>query len=299
MTAAPAVDELLQEIFDPKRCLSDLLRQALVVSNRIDLPEFRDWIELELNGYKGYPLNKLPAYRIAPCRLFGADSPAGPWIAMQPDDRFSFLLKFPVAQGVSKLEEALANMGPKGCMQNQLPSDLATLLRPICGFSYFMHQCWKPELAGVIPDIRSELVRRTSMLDVAGGGRSGRSFLKKETTMSTGNTVNFYGPATANVQQGNTNAYQVVGGVDADSLRRFLADVRSAQKGLGLTQDQNRELSAELATVEAQLASPKPKSSVVSECLKTIRNLLEGVTSNGLAAALLPALPALIHAVGG
>lgn len=53
----------LQELAsDGKHEISDLLRKALLVSTKLQLPEYREWILSELNGYKDKSM--IPEYRI-------------------------------------------------------------------------------------------------------------------------------------------------------------------------------------------------------------------------------------------
>lgn len=45
-----------------------ILNKALMISNELELKEFNEWINLELNGYKDN-LDKLPSYRILECEV--------------------------------------------------------------------------------------------------------------------------------------------------------------------------------------------------------------------------------------
>lgn len=52
--------ELQQDALNPSVSALNLLRKALVVATKLNIEEFQQWIELELNGYKGAPI---PEYR--------------------------------------------------------------------------------------------------------------------------------------------------------------------------------------------------------------------------------------------
>jgi hypothetical protein len=52
--------ELQGDALNPSVSALTLLRKALVVAAKLGIEEFQEWIELELNGYKGYPI---PEYR--------------------------------------------------------------------------------------------------------------------------------------------------------------------------------------------------------------------------------------------
>ncbi|MGK7931659.1 MAG: hypothetical protein AB4041_09520 [Microcystaceae cyanobacterium] len=47
---------------DPAYQLSDVLRMCKILAARLDYPDFKDWIENELNGYDG--MENLPNYRV-------------------------------------------------------------------------------------------------------------------------------------------------------------------------------------------------------------------------------------------
>lgn len=54
------------------------------------------------------------------------------------------------------------------------------------------------------------------------------------------------------------------------------------------------ELQADLAAIKAQLASPKPKQSVMRKCLGSIRRILEAAGGNLVASGLPSAIATLI-----
>lgn len=81
-------------------------------------------------------------------------------------------------------------------------------------------------------------------------------------------------------------------------VKSLLAILKKDIADLGLSLDALTEAQAEIRTVEAQLDSPKPKLGILSESLKTLRSLLEGVASNGLAAEMLPRFAPIAAAFG-
>ena len=68
--------------------------------------------------------------------------------------------------------------------------------------------------------------------------------------------------------------------------------LRKELPNLAIEDDTNRELSSDVATVEAQIASPNPKNNIVRASLDSIRRILEGA-SGGVAAQLLIQLQSL------
>jgi hypothetical protein len=56
---------------------------------------------------------------------------------------------------------------------------------------------------------------------------------------------------------------------------------------LGIEKALKDELLAEIITVESQTISPRPKQPIITESLKTIRNILEGATGSIIASGLI------------
>jgi hypothetical protein len=95
------------------------------------------------------------------------------------------------------------------------------------------------------------------------------------------------------IQQGTSGSTQTLEAGQLDAIRQVLADIRDLLSSIDLEEDAERELQSELATVEAQLASPRPKLGIVREALSSTRSILEGAAGGAAA----PQLPALMHAL--
>lgn len=67
----PAVIQLQEYATDEQHDVSELLRKALLVATKLKLPDFKEWISNELNGYKNNNLTNvsIPKYRVIPCDL--------------------------------------------------------------------------------------------------------------------------------------------------------------------------------------------------------------------------------------
>jgi hypothetical protein len=98
------------------------------------------------------------------------------------------------------------------------------------------------------------------------------------------------------VQSGSPGAHQevTVGDIDVAPIRDFIRGLEEQEPVLGLPEDESKELAAEIATLNAQIDSPKPKKNIIRESLRSIRSILEGIGGN-LAAAQLLTLMQHIH----
>lgn len=61
--------DLQKDIFEGKD-IKSILTKALMISNELELTDFNEWINLELNGYKDN-MDKLPDYRRLECEVRG------------------------------------------------------------------------------------------------------------------------------------------------------------------------------------------------------------------------------------
>ena len=64
------LEEIRTDLTNQSADLSNTLRKAKVLASAIGLPEFRDWVDSELNGYKDS--DKLPDYRVHPTQSLGS-----------------------------------------------------------------------------------------------------------------------------------------------------------------------------------------------------------------------------------
>lgn len=60
----------------------------------------------------------------------------------------------------------------------------------------------------------------------------------------------------------------------------LMRQIKDLLPEMPLQSEEKAELTAEIQTVEVQLASPKPKPKILQESLQTIRSILEGVAGN-------------------
>jgi hypothetical protein len=71
--------ELQQEALDSRGGIIDLMRKAYVVAVKLNLSQFKEWIDIELNGYIGTNI-ELPHYR----RIYGSLRVWNPFHGFQP-----------------------------------------------------------------------------------------------------------------------------------------------------------------------------------------------------------------------
>lgn len=98
------------------------------------------------------------------------------------------------------------------------------------------------------------------------------------------------------IQQGSIGSHQAVniGSEDLEHLRAFIEQLSHSLDEFKLEMDSRNELNAEVATVKAQLSSPKPKASILREGLRSIERILEGAVASAVGVQLANKIPVLL-----
>ncbi len=102
------------------------------------------------------------------------------------------------------------------------------------------------------------------------------------------------------IQQGSpgaTQSFTIINQGEQQKLEAFIRSLRSSMDQLGLEEEQQAELEADIQTLEAQVASPKPKKEVIRPGLQSIGRILEGTASQAAASGLLQTIQALMNSM--
>ncbi len=102
------------------------------------------------------------------------------------------------------------------------------------------------------------------------------------------------------IQKDVQNSTQTVnfGPQETQSIGDFVAKLKQHLPQVPLDNDAHLDATTQIATIELQLKAPKPNKTIIGESLRTVRNLLEGVAGNLVAAGLLGQLTPLLVTLG-
>lgn len=78
-----------------------------------------------------------------------------------------------------------------------------------------------------------------------------------------------------------------------EELKEVIQSLKESIDQLGIDQQQKSELQVDIQTIEAQMSSPKPKTAIITDCIDSIKRILEGAASSALASSLLSKIVAL------
>lgn len=273
---------LQRDALDKKINVSDLLRKALVISRKLKLTEFQDWIEKELNGYK----EEVPEYRMAKGQIRGWNPYNGwiPLIFQDPKDA-DFFSKRANGQSIAEIE----NLIEGEASEYHMPFPQSIQRRLSKGFGYeteislFVSQS---ALIKVLDSVRNIILNWSLKLEEEGilGENLSFSESEKEVAVKSPQNVNyFYGPVqNPQIAQGSQEAIQVHSTfeLDVSAVTDLLNIIKKELPTIELEPSKKSEIESDVATIDAQLSSPNPKSGIVKESLTSIRTILEGASGS-------------------
>ncbi|CAM2161448.1 AbiTii domain-containing protein [Paraburkholderia sacchari] len=289
------VFELQAKVLDSSSTVSDLLRTALIVARKLEVGEFEAWVTLELNGYADHD-DDVPEYR----KLEAALKVWNPYHGWQPlftaDAKMhERLARSDMGQSIAELETLLSgkshsfysNFGPE--LERMLMQSMEVAMRPAREVS-------RVQIAGIVERVRNLILDWALRLERAGVLGENMTFSSEEKAKASEATVTYnvenqtviHGMSNSQVQQGASQSSQTFvqqQAVDATAIASFITELRKQLDTLGLSEDARQEIEADIATVEVQGRSPKPRVLIIKEALKSIRSILENAAGGALAGA--------------
>lgn len=286
------VIELQREALDNGIPISALLRKALVVAKKLRISEFEKWILLELNGYSSK--DKIPKYRSMVGSLKGRHPSRG-WIPVALPDLAmeAMITRRECNQSIAEIESLLEKKDDSSDIVMAFPGEIQSQLSKATGWTmeyYLVGQ--QSDLVRIIDAVRTIILSWSLKLEEDGILGDGLAFTRQEkekAERASYNITNFYAPVQGSqIQQQTSNSSQVmtVQELDLFAIQAFLTSLESQKEELRLSRESQQELDSEIATIQAQVKSPKPKQGIIREGLSSIRRILEGA-GGGMAAKLL------------
>jgi AbiTii len=290
--------ELQRDALENQTPVANLLRKALVVARKLRVSNIEGWIHSELDGYT--EPSAVPQYRELRGRV-QCFNPYRGWVSVVFEDpkEAELLSSFRCTQALPELETMLSG---DGSLQVPFPPELEKHLMK--GMSVRLQPTLRIDqtaLARILSSVRNAVLNWALQLEEQGILGEGLSFSVGEVSAAASaayNVNNFFGQVgSTNIQQGaqhGTTQVSVRTDIDFARAADFVATLMRDLENLEVTSDQKSELRAESQTIDAQTRSPKPKSTIVRESLRTIRTILEGAASGGGAALLAKVIELLL-----
>lgn len=297
--------ELQQDALDPNTPVSSILRKALVISRKLDLAKVEAWIAKELNGYMED--EDVPEYRRVKGEL-KVWNPYNGWIPFLVNDPQSMrlLTERGCGQTIPEVEDLLRGDQDMLCMpfspeiEQRLMKGMEIKLQPTLVVQ-------RTTLVRIVESVRDMLLEWSLKLEKDGVLGEGMTFSAREREKAQGESVTYqiqnqtvvHEMHSSQIQQGTHGSSQVYEskGLDVDQIRLLVVSIRTEIAGSCLPKDTVGEADADLATIEAQIRSSKPKRPILNAALQSLQNVLEGAAGGALG-NVIPALPALLNRLG-
>lgn len=291
--------ELQSDALDKSINVSDLLRKAVVVSKKLGINEMEEWINRELAGYPDDE-SEIPLYREITGRVM-AYNPYHGWrpLHFANPELGDHLSKRKISQAVGQLD-AILNNDKSGelCVpfNNHIENQLMNSMNISLEVTLLVGDS---ELHKILEGVRNEILNWTLDLEARGIVGDGMRFSKDEkqaaSQINYQITNNIGSMQNSQLQQGLSNSTQSLNVTQTSvDLADFIKNLKKSIPRLNLEPEDLAELKVEVSTIENQRSSPKPKKIIISESLKSIRNILEGATGSIIATELLKQLASVI-----
>jgi hypothetical protein len=145
------------------------------------------------------------------------------------------------------------------------------------------------EFIRILDRVRNTVLDWALKLEEQGIKGDNLSFTPEEKVKASTINYNFHGPITGSQIQADSNhSVQLFEQqLDLEKVKDFITEMKNLLEKIDLGAEKKKELLADVKTVESQLASPKPKMTVIRECLHSARSILEGTVGSAIASGLL------------
>ncbi|PXW94146.1 hypothetical protein C7444_11540 [Sphaerotilus hippei] len=292
------VPELVNMASDPAVSTGELLRRALVAARRLDAPELVEWITSELNGYKD---REIPDYRIIRGQIMVMNPVRGliPF-RVRNAEAFDLLSRHPEMQSIPELEELARSDGELGryfppAIEQRIMQGMQLPMRPQLCFSAV-------QVKGIVEKVRNRILEWALDLERRGVLGEGLTFTQKEKQTVQEQHYHFGNVSGSQIQissNGSTQTQANTTGTDLEALRGLVEALGTALDRGAVQGDAADELRAELATLKAQAASPKPKWEIIKATARTIKTVAEGAAGNILGELAKPHVQTLLALAAG
>ncbi|MEH7131245.1 hypothetical protein V7103_24010 [Neobacillus drentensis] len=285
------VQELQMDAMSSTSNISDLLRKSMVVARKLKITEFEQWVIQELNGFK-VPQKDIPEYRevVGKIQWFNVYSGWCP-VIIEDEEILDIVSKSKIAQPITEIEDLVKNTSDY--LVILIPQSQQNLLSKLFNeTTQFQLYFGKSQAQRMIDTVRNIILEWALKLEEDGIMGEGLSFSReeKQTASQHDYTVNnFYGNASGiQIQQHTSQSTQtMLNEIDLDKVSSFISTLKENLNQIGLQAESQKVVESELINISTQLESTQPKSSVIQQSLKTIRNVFEGVTGSLIASGIL------------
>ena len=273
--------ELQQEILSTNCDILSALRKAHVIARKLNLVEFDNWIQGELQGYKKH--SEIPDYRSVHGSL-QAWNPYRGWIPtmIHSSEMEQTICNQKLGNSLSSLIE-LYNKNSTGSFEIQFNGEILSALNEMFDVPIemkFVLKVGAHQLKGIIEHIKDYLLQWTMDLEQAGIMGEGLSFTSEEKSAAqtlSGTINNYYG--TTSVINAPVNNSPIVNGnsntanFNYNDVERIMAELSDALKKEDVSAE-DRETITELVEELNDKIKTKKKPGIIKSALIGLKDFL-------------------------
>ncbi|MFL0194176.1 hypothetical protein ACJDU8_01020 [Clostridium sp. WILCCON 0269] len=284
--------ELQKEAYNDKSSISTLIRKSYVVAKKLQICEFEKWLNSEMNGYNCRD-EEIPDYRQITCEL-KAFNPFRGWIPTIMDNtQIAELIN------IQKIRDPITNLENLSKAHSQyitlrINNERRKLLSDWFGFdTKYELFISRTQLESIIESVRNIVLNWSLKLEEDGIMGEGMTFNDKEKSIARKKNYtenHFHGPViSSQFQQNSQHSTQVMNNQDMN-IEKLNELIQMFKENIGQVKLQpldKKEIETQIQTVEEQAKLPNPNKAIIFECLRTVRNILEGVAGGIFASGLI------------
>jgi hypothetical protein len=277
--------QIQEAALDSHSSVTDALRKAKVACAKLDLSEFGNWIEFELEGYMDKPVESLPEYR----KLHGIPKAFSPYQGWQPiifhsSKQLENVSFAPVGMSIFAIESSLRDTTAEGEFHFPCPPELQRRLMKSLdwGPSDIQIVLSVPQVTSIIESVRNILLSWTIEMEKQGVFGRELVFDQEERTRSaiaTAQTINNIniGQVGAFVQRAEESVIQ--GKIDStinlrDGVRSLTEQIEQLLPASNLPQQVQNETRAALAELKDAVDLPEPDNGLLRQGLQALNSAL-------------------------
>ncbi|QQG45167.1 MAG: hypothetical protein HYW89_04180 [Candidatus Sungiibacteriota bacterium] len=296
------IQELQIEATETKNSVSDLLRKAKIVAIKLDLKEFGEWIDKELNGYGGGHKKDFPKYRIVrgepkAWNLFHGWQPIGFTDAKVGDS----MRERVVTQAIGELDDLAKN--DSGTFMIDYNTEAANSIRKSIGFDTdvkFMLS--RVGVIGILDAVRNSILDWALRLEKAGVKGEGISFSKEDRerakkagdTYSIGHIENFAGALGPVSDNATVKVYQI-NNESKEELKKLIEQIEKYIPEIELTEEKKKEVTKMNLVVKEEIDKKEPQQSKIKSALYSLKSIFEGAAGSIIAQGIIVEISKFLH----
>lgn len=290
----PLVLQLQADALNSDISVSDLLLKAKVVATKLNVTDFLQWVECEINGYRD--TNEVPNYREIRGTVQGYNPYRGWQNVIWPNsDMENTASTRRVFQSLSSLEDLVGDHNAD-TLYFPFPANLQHELARLTDFQTEFHlEIPKSSIVGIVHAVRTTILDWSLQLERAGILGDGMQFSadEKKNAKSVSSEPHFHIGNVQNLSvlgsvsdQATVTLHQSAQYTDND-MQSILRVVKEIEKNIGnLPAEPKEKIETHLTTLKSELAKPTPESTKIRSILLSIKSIAEGTVGSLIASGI-------------